>query len=268
MNKLAKQIEELDEKQKRLIAEQVEAMFAKIIATLNRQSSIREVTTVDDDGATHTESRSTVNTSRLIRIMRELDKVERDVAKTLYEETVNAMEIAAALTVSFLMAETGVRAAHSINVDKSLGKTVVVGDKTLQQRTQMISSALTDDIRKTIRQGVLGGVDVGTIVKEVSSIVDGNVWQVNRVVESEIYSAYRYQFGHTSDKNGFDWIRLHESFPRHPRRQMHRCYPLANEDRYGKGAGVYKSTDVEIFYPHPQCTSWLELVEVDADVDE
>lgn len=267
MNKLAKEIESLDEEQKQLVFERIEALFAKVTTQLNRQSSKEKVTTVDPQGESHTNTRSTVNTSRLSRIMRELDKVEREVAKALYDETVDAMEVAAALTVSFLMAETGVRTAHNINVDKSLGKTVVVGDKTLQQRTQVLSSELTADVRKAIRQGVLGGVDVSDIVNNVSEIVEGSAWQVNRMVESEIYTAYRYQFGHTSDKNGFDWIRIHESFPRHPRRKMHRCYPLANADKYGKGKGVYKSTDVEIFFPHPQCTSWLELVEVEGDAD-
>ena len=183
--------------------------------------------------------------------------MEREISKELYEGTIGAMEIAAALTVSFLLEETCVRRAHNINVEKTLGKQVVVGDKTLEQRSKVFSAKLMSDIRKAIRQGVMGGSDVSDIIRDISDITEGIAWEVNRLVESEIYSAYRYQFGHTSDKNGFDWIRIHESFPRHPRRRHHRCYPLANTDKYGKGKGVYKSTDEEIYLPHPQCTSWL-----------
>lgn len=265
MNKLAKEIEKLDEEQKAEVLDRITAIVAKLTSTINKQSKKEKVTSVDDEGNSHTDSRSTVNNNKLTRIMRELDKMEREISKELYEGTIGAMEIAAALTVSFLMEETGVRRAHNINVDKTLGKQVVVGDKTLEQRSKVFSAKLTSDIRKAIRQGVMGGSDVSDIIRDISDITEGIAWEVNRLVESEIYSAYRYQFGHTSDKNGFDWIRIHESFPRHPRRRHHRCYPLANTDKYGKGKGVYKSTDVEIFLPHPQCTSWLELVEVDAD---
>lgn len=266
MNKLAKEIEKLDEEQKEIVVDKILAIVSKLTTSINRQSKKKDITSIDDDGNSHTDSRSTVNTSRLTRIMREIDKMEREISKELYEGTIGAMEIATALTVSFLMEETGVRRAHNINVDKTLGKQVVVGDKTLEQRSKVFSAKLTSDIRKAIRQGVIGGTDVSDILREVSDITNNNAWEVNRLVESEIYSAYRYQFGHTSDKNGFDWIRIHESFPRHPRRKHHRCYPLANTDKYGKGKGVYRSTDVEIFLPHPQCTSWLEVVEVDVDV--
>src|SRR5699024_792710 len=265
MNKLAKEIEKLDEEQKAEVLDRITAIVAKLTSIINKQSKKEKVTSVDDEGNSHTDSRSTVNNNKLTRIMRALDKMECGISKELYEGTIGAMEIAAALTVSFLMEETGVRRAHNINVDKTLGKQVVVGDKTLEQRSKVLSAKLTSDIRKAIRQGVMGGSDVSDIIRDISDITEGIAWEVNRLVESEIYSAYRYQFVHTYDKNGFDWIRIHESFPRHPRRRHHRCYPLANTDKYGKGKGVYKSTDVEIFLPHPQCTSWLELVEVDAD---
>lgn len=263
MNKLAMDMETFDEEQKEAIYGHIEALIAKLSSTLQRHSTKKTVDVKDSSGNSKVETRSTVNTTRLTRIMRELDKIEKEVAKTLYDETIFAMEVAAAMTVSYLMAETGIRSAHNVNVEKTLGQSVVVGDKSLKQRTQVTSSEIIGDLRKRVRQGVLGGEDIAVILEDVYETLEGKRWQINRIVESEIYTAYRYQFGHTSDRNGFDWIRIHESFPRHPRRKMHRCYPLANTDKYGKGKGVYKSTDVEIFFPHPQCTSWLELVEVE-----
>ena len=149
-----------------------------------------------------------------------------------------------------------------INVEQELGKAVVIGDKTLEQRVKISTSNTKTDVRKYIRQGVLGGDDISTIVSNVRDTFKDTDWTVRRIVESEVYNAYRYQFGITTDANGYDWIRIHESFPRHPRRKYHKCYPLANADKYGKGKGVYKSTDSTIYYPHPQCTSWLEVVEV------
>ena len=69
MNKLAKEIESLDEEQKQLVFERIEALFAKVTTQLNRQSSKEKVTTVDPQGESHTNTRSTVNTTRLTRII-------------------------------------------------------------------------------------------------------------------------------------------------------------------------------------------------------
>src|SRR5699024_12734974 len=114
------------------------AIVAKLTSTINKQSKKVKVTSVDDEGNSHTDTRYTINNNKLTRIMRELDKMEREISKELYEGTIGAMEIAAALTVSFLMEETGVRRAHTINVDKTLGKQVVVGDKKLEQRSKLL----------------------------------------------------------------------------------------------------------------------------------
>ena len=70
MNKLAKEIEKLDEEQKAEVLDRITAIVAKLTSTINKQSKKEKVTSVDDEGNSHTDSRSTVNNNKLTRIMR------------------------------------------------------------------------------------------------------------------------------------------------------------------------------------------------------
>lgn len=262
MNELAKEIERLDEEYKEEIVRLINRLGADINDLISEAATNETITTVNQDGSTDRNTRSTVRTTRLRRLMSELDSIEQEYGETLYDKTVEAMDLAVAAVIAFLIGNyPSMTVQAKLNVDRTLGKTVRIGDKTLQQRTRIQAADTISDVRRYIRQGVFGGEDVDEITRNVRRTFSDSDWKVRRIVESEIYQAYRYQFGETSSRNGFDWIKLHESFPRHPRRQYHRCYSLAHEDRYGRGAGIFRSTDVEIYYPHPQCTSWLEVVE-------
>lgn len=262
MQSLANEIERLDEAYKEEIVRLINRLGNDINGLVSEAATSDSVVTVSQDGSTNTDTRSTVNTTRLRRLMSELDSIEREYGETLYDKTVEAMDIAVATVIAFLIDNYPTMTTRAkLNVDRTLGKTVRIGDKTLQQRANMLAAETVSDVRSYIRQGVFGGDDVDEITRNVRRTFTDSDWKVRRLVESEIYQAYRYQFGETTSRNGFDWIKLHESFPRHPRRRHHRCFTLAHEDRYGMGAGVFRSTDVEIYYPHPQCTSWLEVVE-------
>lgn len=262
MKELADKVAKLDEELKKRIVRELKRLGAELNELLTDAATEESVTTINQDGSTDTANRTTVKTTSLRRIMRELDDIERQYNETLYDGTVDGMEAAIAVVIATLLGEIdGMSKQSKVNADKTLGKTVKIGDKTLKQRAAMLAAETTADVRSVIRQGVLGGEDVQSIVKKVRKTFSDTDWKVERLVESEVYGAYRYQFAQTTSENGFDWIRIHETFPRHPRRRYHRCYTLANADPYGRGKGVYKSTDIEIFYPHPQCTSWLEVVE-------
>lgn len=262
MKELADEIAKIDDQYKRRIVRRLKRLGADINGMLMDIATNESISTINPDGSIETSNRTTVKTTRLRRLMSEIDDLERRYNDELYGETVDGMEAAIAAVIASLIGGYGDMTKQSkVNADRTLGRSVKIGDKTLRQRTSILSAETTSDIRSIIRQGVLGGEDVQDTVKKVRKTFADTDWKVERLVESEIYGAYRYQFAQTTNENGFDWIRIHESFPRHPRRRFHRCYTLANADPYGMGKGVYKSTDIEIFYPHPQCTSWLEVVE-------
>ncbi|MCU7556536.1 hypothetical protein [Macrococcus capreoli] len=263
MNELANNVEETNQKVQEDILAELAALSVVLIDVLNANAKSESITAVNANGTERTLKRTTVNTTKLRFIMSEIDRLEREYQSVLYDGLTAAMKEVAALTAESIVNELEDASKPFIaNVEKELSKTVIIGDKTLEQRTKIAASDINTEIRKLVRQGVLGGDDVNTIISNVRNTFKDTDWTTRRIIESEIYNTYRYQFGKTTANNGYDWIRIHESFPRHPRRKMHKCYELANKDKYGKGAGVYKSTDAIIYFPHPQCTSWLEVVEV------
>lgn len=279
MLELAKDVEKLNDEEQKIVLAALAGISGAFIASLPDYAAKKVLKIIEDSGTESTATRSQIKVTKLRKILKELDDLERTYTSTLYESTIDAMTKAMELTVKRLTKLDGVDIQSKIDVEAQLGKKVTIGDKTLEQRIKVVGSNTADEVRKAIRKGILGGDDVDDIVANIRKTFSDTDWRVRRIVESEIYGAYRVQLGATADANGFDWIRIHESFPRHPRRKQHKCYPLANTDKYGKGKGVYKSTDTEIFYPHPQCTSWLEVLtdidsgkdkerdEVDEDVD-
>lgn len=262
MNDLAASIEEHNQQAQEDILAELAALSIVLIDAINALSTTSKISTVTANGTEKEVDRTVVAASKLNKVMTEIDRLEKRYYSTLYDGLIDAMKEAATITVETLTDELDdVSDTDIVDVEK-LSKQVVIGDKTLQQRIKITDSNIMSEIRKKVRQDILGGSDVNTIVSDIRNTFKETDWTIRRVVESEIYNTYRYQFGETTSKNGYDWIRLHESFPRHPRRKLHKCYELANKDKYGKGQGVYKSTDSIIYYPHPQCTSWLEVVEV------
>lgn len=267
MKELANEIEKVNEEYQEDTLSELAALSAVLIKVLKESAKRETVTIVNESGNQSSVNRSTIQMQKLSRLMRDIDGLERDYSDTLYRRLIDGMAKAVSETVAFLQDKYDMPKKATIDVDETLGKGVIKGDKTLEQRTKVMGTDISSDVRKVVRRGVMNGDDVGDIIGNVLDVFNEADWKIVRIIESEIYDAYRYQYAETSKANSFDWIRIHESFPRHPRRKRHRCYTLANKDKYGKGTGVYKSTDVEIFHPHPQCTSWLEVVEVDIDAD-
>lgn len=262
MQELAKEIESVEQQSRKETLAEVAALSVVLIDALNRLAKKESITVVGSNGNARDIKRSILKTQSLSQLRAEIVRFEKVLSASLYAAIMKAMTNATDVTANALKESIdNVSKLAKVNVDRELGKKVTIGDKTLEQRTRIISTGISTDVQKAIRQGVLGGEDIDVVIANVRKSIDDYTWEMERIIESEVWNAYRYQFGQTASENGFDWIRIHESFPRHPNRRKHKCYPLANADKYGKGKGVYKSTDTEIFYPHPQCTSWLEVVE-------
>lgn len=262
MNDLAASIEEQNQQAQEDILAELAALSVVLIDALNALSTTATIKTVSDSGTEKDVKRTTIATSKLSKVLAEIDRLEKRHYSTLIDGLLDAMEDAARTTAEMLSIELDDVDNTDIVDIKDLSDRVVIGDKTLKQRVKITSSNTMSEVRKRVRQRIIGGDDVNTIVADIRNTFKDTDWTIRRIIESEIYNTYRYQFGTTTAANGYDWIKLHESFPRHPRRKKHKCYELANTDKYGKGDGVYKSSDTIIYYPHPQCTSWLEVVEV------
>lgn len=241
------------------IDEELSNIQALIIASIIANSKDKEVEVVNADGTTSKETRS-VLTSKA-NVDKEIRKLEKELSESFSESTLNSIKAVLAITTSYLISELNFKNKNKINAEKFFGNNVVIGDRTLSQRTAIAVSNLFVDVEKIYRKGIIAGQDVGSIAKEIEDAFSKNMYQFNNIIRSELFMAYRIQFGESVDKNGIKWIRFHESFPRHPNRKRHKCYELANKNKYGKGKGIYKPTDSNIYFPHPQCTGWLEILE-------
>lgn len=259
MLELAELIDDETQKAMEHIDDKLDELQSLVIATLIANSKEQTVEVVDENGNTKKEQRTVVKNRQPIDS--ELYKEEVKMSDDVYESVMNSIKTVLAITTSYIVSELGLQNKYKLNADNIFGKGVVIGDRTLNQRTSIVISNLFREIEKIYRKGIIAGQDIGSLSKEIESVIKKNRYQFENIVRSELFMAYRIQFGQSVDMNGVEWIRFHESFPRHPNRKRHKCYELANVDKYGKGKGVFKPTDSIIFFPHPQCTGWLEILE-------
>lgn len=259
MLELAELVDDETQKAMENIDDKLDELQSLVIATLIANSKEQTVEVIDENGNTKKEQRTVVKNRQPIDS--EMYKEEVKMSDDVYESVMNSIKTVLAITTSYIVSELGLQNKYKLNADNIFGKGVVIGDRTLNQRTSIVISNLFREIEKIYRKGIIAGQDIGSLSKEIESVIKKNRYQFENIVRSELFMAYRIQFGQSVEMNGVEWIRFHESFPRHPNRKQHKCYELANDDKYGKGKGVFKPTDSIIFFPHPQCTGWLEILE-------
>lgn len=235
-----------------------------LLGLLLKYSSESEQDVVNDNGETEKQSRTTVGSNKERQMLRDIDKLKNDLSNEFYESVTAGIESAIALTATYMATELGYKNKYKLNAQKSFIEKVIVGDRTLRQSVDIAMTNMFYDIERAIKSGIIGNVDISVVSKEVQKFINSNKYHLDTIVLSEIFTAYRLQGGITHEKNGYTWVKIHEHFPRHPNRKRHKCYELAHIDKYGKGLGVYKTTDSIVYFPHPNCTSWIEfLKEVD-----
>lgn len=262
MLELVKDIEKLNHQSQNKALKSISEVSASLLFKLIELSKEHKIKLIDDEGNLRYELRNLIRPTQITKLMKELEEVENEIESMLTKQMISSLATVVIFVNKFLLSKYDVKKTFDKDIERTFVKSIKVGDKTLEQRIKVQASETVSDLRKYIRSGILSGTDSEDIYVKVRNVFKDTNWKVQRLIESEVYTTYRYTFGQTALMNGYDWIQLHEAFPRHPRRKTHECYKLINEDRYGKGKGVFKSTDCEIYFPHPKCTSWIEVVEV------
>ena len=253
-------------------------LFRRIAAEHNKltekqvEFAIREISRIRSDItdllADFAESDGTIKRQRLMRLLRELDTIERQLrqygtaalndiieesAGFAIEQSNNATE--AVIGVALISA--GV-AQINRNVVEAVTSRVADDGLKLSDRIWNVSGEIRDAIATQLRADIIRGESVSTMVRNIRQIVDNQTWMIRRLVITEGNTAYRTANAMSIERSEVaDWVRIVENGSRHPRHQQHRCYELAREDRYGKGRGIFKPTDTEIYSPHPQCSAFI-----------
>lgn len=259
MNELERLLKELADKHGELNERQVR----KVIREIGRvRSDVAALLAefVSDDG--------TIQRRRLMRLLRELDEVEyrmRDngmkaLAEVVDESAKFAIDEYNAILIALIgipLLRRGKRTARQNAVEYTLNRRESDG-LILSDRVWNVSGAIRDAIATQLRSDIIRGRTIDEMVRNIRKIYNNETWMIRRLVITETNTAYRKATAESIERSEVaDWLRIIDNRGRHKYHESHRCYELAEEDRYGMGKGVFKPTDKEIFSPHPQCTSFL-----------
>lgn len=219
----------------------------------------------------YADSEGTVKKNRIQQILRELDEIEEMLQETTLEGIQKVISESAQAAVegntAALAQSLGNAAIEGIAFD-SISQDVLVYLSTsfspdglvLSDRIWQLTGEQRDALNSVIRSGILQGVGVTNMVAQVRRIFETDTWKIRRLVITEGNTAYRVATSFAARRSDIPMMLKIVDHPGHENHQSHRCYILARQDRYGKGAGVYKPTDTEIFNPHPNCTATLRYV--------
>lgn len=200
-----------------------------------------------------------INRYKLRKLMNEMDSVSNEYGEVLYEESASSVENATKIVVAFMAAEFGLRFISEPMRRSELEDSLRYNDGlSVRDRTVLIAGNLADKVRTEVRKGVYNGDSVNAIYSDISDLIDDEEWQSRRVISSEVNNTMRLQVGDVLAENGDVYCQFYESkLCTHKNHNKHRCHLLAKENRYGLGAGVFKLTDMEIYFPHPQCRGYI-----------
>lgn len=207
----------------------------------------------------------TIKRSRLMRLLRELETVERslrqygtDALNGIIEESAEFAVERANVAVEKIVGVALVTASLNQNVIDYVASRFGDDGLVLSDRIWSTSGVIRDAIATQLRADIIKGESVGTMIRNVRKVYDNQTWMIKRLVVTEGNTAYRTANAMSIERSEVaDWVRIVDNGSRHPRHKEHACYKLARENRYNMGRGIFRPTDSEIYCPHPQCSSYI-----------
>lgn len=199
------------------------------------------------------------------KIKRELNKFERELREE-YEEAVievirdtarkSVYEIQQAFPEEIIDTEAYtdrvVNRVKNIRLDDGLN---------LNDRFRRNSLIIRQAIETAILYNIMSRKDVTEIIEVPYEEMEKLRWTVFRVVKSEVYTTHRRTVFELLKSLGDNYvIKFTEGNCGRPDHHNHDCWNVAREDRHGLGKGIFTKEDEDIIYPHPSCTSKLQIV--------
>lgn len=207
-----------------------------------------------------------IKRNRLKRIMRDLDDIEEGmlgygekvfdkIASDTSDWTSGKITGVAGISISASQIER-VNKYVVKYITKRFGEDGLI----LSDRIWGISGDVRDDISKVIRSNVIKGEGIQSMIPQIRKAYDAQTWQIERLARTEGVTAHRAATAYNAqDSDVVKYVQFHDGGP-DEHHDKHKCLELAQRDPYGKGAGVYKPDDTEIWMPHPNCTSYISYV--------
>lgn len=203
-----------------------------------------------------------ISRRRARMVTRELDVIEQSIRERGDIALNNIIDETTEWTVDRINKGAGIAlsstAYKSVNehvfkyVTKRFGEDGLV----LSERVWGLSGEIRDELSKVIRSGIIRGEGINAMIPKLRKVYDNETWKIRRLARNESVTAHRAAIGYNAEESDVvKWVRFI-----HGVKNTEECVALANEDRYGKGKGVYKPTDTDIWNPHIQCTGYSEYV--------
>lgn len=210
-----------------------------------------------------------IDRRRMNKLIRDLDGIERGLRDELMGSLEDFTDETSEWSAKKLAGVFGITAsaAYLSRIRKQVRKDVISRKGTdglrLKDRVRTVSGNIQDEVTKVIRQSVTRGVSATEIINKVREKYEKELWKVDRITRTEGHTAFRsavMENSRTEDGNP-GWVLFHEGTCGRPDHHTHNCYDLQRENRHGMGNGIFKTSDKDILTPHPNCTSWITLLD-------
>lgn len=215
----------------------------------------------------YADDKGVIKRQRMTRLLRDLDAIE----ESLREHGELALEKVIGDSTEWTTRKVATAAGITLSttqfdrINKHVLRYVIkrFGDDglVLSDRVWGLSGEIRDELSTVIRSGIIKGEGVNSMVPKLRKVYDNETWKIRRLVRTESVTAHRAAISYNAQASDLiKWVRFNDGTCGRKDHHKHACYKLANKDKYGKGAGIYKPTDTEIWMPHPNCTSYITYV--------
>lgn len=252
---------------------ELDAIFKRISKDFGKMSAeqveyaIKEIGRVRGEVADllteYADSDGYITKRRAGRILRELDEVEKYLREQSGETFEKIIANSSEWTTGRILKDTGITASlGSVNTNVVNYVVKRFGDDglVLSDRVWGLSGEIRDELSKVIRSNIIKGNGIKAIMKDVRKVYENEAWKIERLARTEVLTSYRTATAMSAEQSDIvEYVQFHDGGPDADHKR-HACYALAMSDPYGKGRGVYKPTDTEIYNPHPNCTSYISYI--------
>lgn len=217
---------------------------------------------VADMLAEYAGSDGVIKRQRAGSVLRELDGIETSLRRNGMLALDNVVTESSGWTTKAIMAGLGtslsVSAFDRVNshVIKYVTKRFEGDGLVLSDRVWGLSGEIRDELATVIRSNIIKGEGINAMVPQIRKVYDNETWKIRRLARTESVTAHRAAIGYNAEESDVvEWVQFH-----HGVKGTEACVDLANEDRYGKGRGIFKPSDTDIWMPHVQCTGYSSYI--------
>ena len=236
-----------------------------------RAYAIREMGRVRADTAEllaeYADKDGEISRRRLSRLLRDMDVIEDELRKNGEQALHKIINDTTEWTTRKISGIPGVKlsANQFDRINRHVVRYVVgrFGDDNLvlSDRIWGLSGEIRDELTSVIRTGIIRGDGVNAMIPRIRQAYNTETWKIERLARTESVTAHRAAVSYNAQASDLvKWVQFNDGTCGRKDHHRHACYALANEDRYGKGRGVYKPNDTDIWLPHPNCTSYITYI--------